>query len=473
MSPNLQATRIGRSLPFFFFKAFQFNSSGVLFRSRRRRSSDRRWWRGSSSIGSVAIVVLPVLTELGDDPEAELLPVDGPLLQSLRLEARADRSLLDVAGPLLGRLVLEGRPADAVLGERAQAREPQVLPALEGLPEVVGAPRSVLAQHRRVVVAQAAGDAAGEQGRQRVAHDGAAEAEDFVADGAALDEDALLLDEVDEERVLVQTEAVADTPRAQKHGVVQVVVCLAPRTQTLARVEEEGDVDALLGALLAEPEEFREEVAQGPAAVLLSDQVVTRDEVRVCDLGRDALIHVVDDVARGEPADAAPDDAESPEPLAFGRVPELFDLLVQHVHHVHVVGVGCLAPLPVVVQPPSEAQLGVHDSVLLEQAHEPLQELPVNVLVVQERVDDAEALVELGPDLVDAMVLRHGVGPRERAAAVEPLEEAFAAPIGKGVGGLGDADEGAGRVVRTPEAVFGPLRLEVAEEQGGVLQRMG
>lgn len=361
----------------------------------------------------MAFTLLVLVAKLGHDPQAELLPLDGPLLEPPRLEAAPDGGLADVAAPLVGGLVLEGGPADAVLGERAQAGQSQVVPALEGLPEVVGGAGRVLAEHGRVVVAEGAGDAAGQQRRQRVAHDGAAEPQHLVADGAALDQDALVLDQVDQQGMLVQAEAVPDAPRAQQDRVVQVVVRLAARAQALARVEEEGDADALLGALLAEPEQLRQHVLERPAQVLLADQVVARDQVRVRDLGRHAVVHALDNIAQVVDADRRPDQPDAPEPLALGRRLERPDLVVDGVHHGDVVLLGRLAALQKVVEPPREAQLGVADAVLGELAHQPAQEGPEDGLVVDDGLDDAEAVEELLPDLVDAVVLGHGVGARQ------------------------------------------------------------
>lgn len=331
------------------------------------------------------------VVELVHDPEAELLPLDGPLAQAPRLEALADGREADIAVPVGGGLVLEGGPADRVLGEGAQPGEAEAVPALHGLPEVVGAAGGVLTEHGRVVVAEGTGDAAGEQGGQRVRGDGAAEAQDLVGDGAALDEDALLLDQVDQQRVLVQAEAVPDAPRPQQHRVEQVVVRLRPRAQALARVEEEGQDDALLRALPQEPHDLRQQVAVRAAQVFLADQVVPRDQCRVRQLGRDAVVHVLHDGARVTGADAGPDGAQAPETRTFLAGLELAHLLVQHVHHRRVVPLGRLAVLPVVVQPPREAQLRVVDAVGLERRHEPLQEAPVDGLVVDYAVDDAEA----------------------------------------------------------------------------------
>ncbi|KUI58431.1 hypothetical protein VP1G_11018 [Cytospora mali] len=204
-------------------------------------------------------------------------------------------SLPDILGPLLGSLVLKAAPPNRVLRKAAQPRQPQVLPALQRLPEVVRHAGRVLAQHGRVVVAQRAGDTPGEQGRQGVAHDGAAQAEDLVGDGARLDEDALLLDEVDQERVLEEAEAVADAARAQEHRVEEVVVRRRAVPQRLARVEEEGHAlgHALVRQLLAEPEQLRQHVGQRPAQVLLPDEVVARQEVRELHLGGDGVVHVL------------------------------------------------------------------------------------------------------------------------------------------------------------------------------------
>lgn len=108
-------------------------------------------------------------------------------------------------------------------------------------------------------------------------HDAAAEPQHLVADGAALYEDSFLLDHVDEERVLVEAEAVADAAGAEEEGVEEVFVDAVAVAEGFARVEEEGDVDAFDGALFAEPEEFWEERGEGAAGVFLADEVEAAD----------------------------------------------------------------------------------------------------------------------------------------------------------------------------------------------------
>lgn len=98
-----------------------------------------------------------------------------------------------------------------------------------------------------------------------------AEAQHLVTNGTALDEDFLLLDHIDEERVFVEAEAVADSAGAQEEGVEEVFVDGVAVAEGFARVEEEGDVDVREGALFAEPEEFGEERGEGPAHVFLAD----------------------------------------------------------------------------------------------------------------------------------------------------------------------------------------------------------
>ena len=64
----------------------------------------------------------------------------------------------------------------------------------------------------------------------------------------------MVFDHVDEERVLVKGEPVADSSSSQQDGVKQVLVCVIAIAQTFPSVEEKGDVNPLLGTLLLEPE---------------------------------------------------------------------------------------------------------------------------------------------------------------------------------------------------------------------------
>ena len=226
-----------------------------------------------------------------DDPRAELLPPLRPILQVLRPKALPSAPVLYALHPLLLRVVLEARPPHAVLRQAAQPFQPKILPSLQRLPEVVRHAAYALAQNRRVVVAQRARHAASQQGRKRVRHDGAAQPEDLVGDRARLDEDLLLLDHVDEERVLVEGESVTDAAGAEEDGVEEVFVHRVAVAEGLACVEEEGDVDSGFGTLLAEVEEERGEVGEGAAEIFLSDDVVTCDHFWELELHFDTLVH--------------------------------------------------------------------------------------------------------------------------------------------------------------------------------------
>lgn len=125
-----------------------------------------------------------------------------------------------------------------------------------------------------------------------MAHDTRGIAQHLVGDRAALDQYPLLLHHVDEQRVLVEGEGVAQPSRAEEHGVEEVVVRGVAVAEALAGVEEEGDVDALGGAGAAEPEELGREVLKRAAKIFLSYQVVACDEGRVALLDFDALRHV-------------------------------------------------------------------------------------------------------------------------------------------------------------------------------------
>lgn len=70
------------------------------------------------------------------------------------------------------------------------------------------------------------------------------QAQDFVRDGADLDADVAAAHLVHDKRVPRQGEAVPDAARPEQQRVHQVSVRVGTHVESLAAVEEEGDVDA-------------------------------------------------------------------------------------------------------------------------------------------------------------------------------------------------------------------------------------
>jgi len=126
---------------------------------------------------------------------------------------------------------------------------------------------------------------------------------------------------------------VADPAGAQEQGVEQVVIGRVAVAERLAGVEEEGNLDALHGALLPEPEELGKQVGQGAAVILGANEVVAGDEVRPGELGGDAVVHALDDGARVVGPERGPDDAEAPERLALLCGFEPGRLLLEDLEH--------------------------------------------------------------------------------------------------------------------------------------------
>jgi hypothetical protein len=114
-----------------------------------------------------------------------------------------------------------------------------------------------------------------------VGENGSGQTQNLIRDGTRLDEDFLLLDHVDQKRMLVQTEAVADTAGAEEDCVEEVLVCGRAIAKAFTCVEEKGDVNAFLETALFEPEELWEEIGERTAKVFLSDHVEAAYEVWV------------------------------------------------------------------------------------------------------------------------------------------------------------------------------------------------
>lgn len=99
------------------------------------------------------------------------------------------------------------------------------------------------------------------------------EPQDLVRDRTHLETDIAFATELQEVRVLVEGEAVADAFGAEEDGVEEVFVGSVAVAEGLAGVEEEWEVDVFEAAVFAEPEEVWEVVFVRAAEVFLADEV--------------------------------------------------------------------------------------------------------------------------------------------------------------------------------------------------------
>jgi hypothetical protein len=120
-------------------------------------------------------------------------------------------------------------------------------------------------------------------------------------------------------------------------------------------MEEEREVDAFHGALLAEPEKLREQIRKGSAQIFGTNQIITSNEVRESNLGSDAAVHVLYDQAGRPASQGSPNSGETPETLTLRRFLEIIDLFAQNLEHVNVVFLGLLLLITAIVKWPSEA----------------------------------------------------------------------------------------------------------------------
>jgi hypothetical protein len=84
-------------------------------------------------------------------------------------------------------------------------------------------------------------------------HDTCRIAKDFIGNWTGLHEDVLLFAVIDEERVFIEGECVAETTGAQEDGGVEVLIGGCSATDGFAGVQEERDVYVLSGAFFLEP----------------------------------------------------------------------------------------------------------------------------------------------------------------------------------------------------------------------------
>lgn len=110
-----------------------------------------------------------------------------------------------------------------------------------------------------------------------------------------LNHNALVDDLLDQIRVLVQRESMADTAGVEEHRVVKVVVRRVAIIQRLPGMEEVRDLKVESLSLLAEPDEFGGEVNEGTAQVFLRDKVVAAKEIREILLALEGYLHASSD----------------------------------------------------------------------------------------------------------------------------------------------------------------------------------
>lgn len=90
------------------------------------------------------------------------------------------------------------------------------------------------------------------------------------------------------------------------------------------------------------------------------------------------------------------------------------------------------------------------NTVLNRLLHQSPQERPPYRFIVQDIIQYHEALLELAPNMRDAVVLFHRVGHRQGTSILEPLDETVPPSVGERIGRLVQGDELALLVVVTP-----------------------
>lgn len=108
---------------------------------------------------------------------------------------------------------------------------------------------------------------------------------------------------VDEKRVLIEGETMANSSGPKENGIKQVLVGITSITKRLSSVEEERNFNPFLNALLFKPEEFWKQIFQRSTWVLLADQIITGDQMWVCEFDCNTSVHVLHDLSGIESAD--------------------------------------------------------------------------------------------------------------------------------------------------------------------------
>ena len=212
----------------------------------------------------------------------------------------------------------------------------------------------------------------------------------------------------------------ADAAGVEEDGIEEVLIGRGAVAEGFARVEEEGNVELKGRAAGTEPEEERGEGEKGAAHIFLGDEVKAGEKVGEGLFGRDALFHVVNDLAVGAGADGGPKDAGVLEIGAGRGIFEALEFFGEDGEEVEVVGLRRGGALAMVRAAECKSEFDVADFVGVELGEKARDEAAEDRFDVEDAVDYHEAGKEFAPDGIEAVVVEEGLFGRDEHAGDGP-----------------------------------------------------